>query len=151
MGENEVLDEALFASVGVVSSEISIPLHYNEFMALQQEQPSPSFQNLPVFEASPDNLLEVSNFTINEDKVSKENIADSLSISGDLSLACNKFVNKSDGLSCLASSVLGDDIGENDSITLLGISIYYSKMLDSHIICLSLELFMSSCLFFIVL
>ena len=132
--ENEILDEALFASVGVVSSEISIPLHYNEFMALQPEQPSPSSQNIPVFEASPENLLEVSNFTMNEDKVSTENITASLPISGGISLGGNKLVDKSDVLSCLASSVLGDDFGENDSITSLGILLNYSKNLDCYIL-----------------
>ena len=119
--DNEMIDESLFASVGIEPLEASSILPEQEFMELEAEDPSKNINSINSLETSLDYLLEDHNDTMCEDNLSIEHTETSSPFSQADILEPNKSPEKSDVLSRVTSIAFGDDCEEDVYIPSIGI------------------------------
>ena len=118
--DNEMIDESLFASVGIEPLETSSILPEQEFMELQAEHPSKNVKSTNSLETSLDYLLEGYNDKMSEDNLSIENTKTSSRFPKAEVLEPNKSPDKSDVLSRVTSIAFGDDCEEDVYIPSIG-------------------------------
>ena len=119
--DNEMIDDSLFASVGIEPLETSSILAEQEFMELQAEHPSKNVKSINSLETSLDYLLEDFNGTMGEDNLPIENTKTSCQTPKENVLEPNKSPDKSDVLSRVTSIAFGDDCEEDVYIPSIGI------------------------------
>ena len=119
--DNEMIDESLFASVGIGPLETSSILPEQEFMELQAEDPSKNVKSINSLETSLDYLLEDYNDRVSEDNLSIEKTKTSSQFPKAEVLEPNKSPDKSDVLSRVTSIAFGDDCEEDIYIPSIGI------------------------------
>ena len=119
--DNEMIDESLFASVGIEPLETSSILPEQEFMELQAEHPSKNVKSTNSLETSLDYLLEDCNDTMGEDNLLIENTKTSSQTPKENVLEPDKSPDKSDVLSRVTSIAFGDDCEEDVYIPSIGI------------------------------
>ena len=118
--DNEMIDESLFASVGIGSLETSSILPEQEFMELQAEDPLKNVKSINSLETSLDYLLDDHNDTVSEDNLSIEKTKTSSQFPKADVLELNKSSDKSDVLSRVTSIAFGDDCEEDVYIPSIG-------------------------------
>ena len=119
--DNEMIDDSLFASVGIEPLETSSILAEQEFMELQAEHPSKNVKSINSLETSLDYLLEDCNDTMGEDNLLIENMKTSSQTPKENVLEPNKSPDKSDVLSRVTSIAFGDDCEDDVYIPSIGI------------------------------